>query len=181
MVLGTSSASSSHRRRVMANTSALTRYEADLTDRDRAKQKEAVRRYLTERVKTDWEWEWPRPEEGAPISRPASPSPDSSNDTTGNAYDMPGEYWKERDEWLSNTSEGEGAIPSADAGEDTTRQLHEKILFVSVPPNQLAVTSGDMRRSESAGARGDWLKKWHIMMVCAALSSAVTRGLVHDM
>ena len=119
MVFGTgsaSSASSAHRRRVMANTNALTKYEADLTDRDRAKQKEAVRRYLAERVKNDWEWQWPRSEEGPSISRPGSPTPDPGGDSTDTAYGVAEEQWKERDEWLSNTSEGEGPIPSADTG-----------------------------------------------------------------
>jgi hypothetical protein len=98
----------------MANTNALTKYEADLTDQDRAKQKEAVRKYLAERVKTDWEWQWPRPDD-APLSRFASLTTDAG-DPAGNASDVTDEQWKERDEWLSNTSDGEGPMPSSESG-----------------------------------------------------------------
>jgi hypothetical protein len=51
-----------YRRKSLANTNAITNYEADLTSKDRAKQKEAVRRLLAERVRDDWVWKWPEPE-----------------------------------------------------------------------------------------------------------------------
>jgi hypothetical protein len=93
MIFGHNTAgSSSHRRRVLATTSALTDYEADLTGKDRARQKEAVRQFLADTVKDEWKWEWPRVEDPAPTAEPAE---DSSGD----------ERWKERDEWLSNASE----------------------------------------------------------------------------
>ena len=111
MVLRSALASNSQRRRVMANTNALTKYEADLTDQDRAKQKEAVRRYLAERVKVDWEWPWPRPDE------PRAPTPElpsaNAEDPPSDAPEPHEEVWKERDEWLSNASEGETSAPSA--------------------------------------------------------------------
>ncbi|KAH6682776.1 hypothetical protein B0J14DRAFT_467481, partial [Halenospora varia] len=91
-----------HRRRSMANTNAITDYEADLTGRDRAKQKEAVKKYLQERVKDSWEWEWPRPEH------------DSSPDGTphANIHDPLDLVWKERDEWVSDASDGEPELLS---------------------------------------------------------------------
>lgn len=110
-----------HRRKSLANTTAITNYEADLTSRDRAKQKEAVKKYLLERVKDDWKWEWPRVED--------SSSPDTTQElepgvvteehtngepTNGEAangeLDSPQtieEHWQERDEWLSNASESD--------------------------------------------------------------------------
>ena len=112
-IFGTSTGNSAHRHRAMANTNALTKYEADLTDQDRAKQKEAVRKYLAERVKSDWKWQWPQPEV-PPGSRHGSTSVDP-----GDVSDVLEEQWKERDEWLSNTSDGEGPAPTAVPG---TRQ-----------------------------------------------------------
>ena len=95
------------RRRNMANTNALTNYEADLTSRDRAKQKEAVRRFLDEKVENTWEW--PKP--------PNAPAGfvDYLKDTGREAT-----RWKERDEWLSNTNDtdDEPSMPTA-ASPDT--------------------------------------------------------------
>ncbi|KAK7755822.1 hypothetical protein SLS62_002107 [Diatrype stigma] len=34
-------------------------YDADLTSRDKAKQKEAIKRYLAERIRNDWVFKWP--------------------------------------------------------------------------------------------------------------------------
>ncbi|KAG0646188.1 hypothetical protein D0Z07_8100 [Hyphodiscus hymeniophilus] len=126
-----------HRRRQYANTSALTDYEAELTGKDRAKQKEAVRKLLSEKVRDDWKWVWPRPQsqtddEVEPQTPPESdvvadiepkiePEDDArlspvqavktheSQKTSGEEeYD---EQWKERDEWLSNGSESEDLAP----------------------------------------------------------------------
>jgi hypothetical protein len=96
-------ASASQRRRNFANTNALTDYEADLTSRDRAKQKEAVRTLLVEKVKADWTWEWPRP----------PPDSDSTLEVTPKVVklavaedkEVDEGQWKERDEWLSNASD----------------------------------------------------------------------------
>lgn len=107
--------SASHRRRQYANTSALTDYEADLTGKDRAKQKEAVKRLLMEKIKDDWKWEWPRPKpntqpEPEPEIEPAPAlvMPVDTHESEGSIFE---EQWKERDEWISNAS---------DSGEDTT-------------------------------------------------------------
>lgn len=96
------------RRRNYANTNALTDYEADLTSKDRAKQKEAVKRYLTERVKEDWKWEWPQPERP---TQPAEPEPIPEHAEEFKAeLEIPEGEWKERDEWLSNDEEGDDTM-----------------------------------------------------------------------
>lgn len=97
------------RRRNMANTNALTNYEADLTSRDRAKQKEAVRRFLDEKVEDGWTWQWPRPSDAH------DGFIDQLKDTGREAT-----QWKERDEWLSNTNDtdDEPSMPTA-ASPDT--------------------------------------------------------------
>jgi hypothetical protein len=146
MMLGSSTASSSHRRRVMANTNALTKYEADLTDQDRAKQKEAVRRYLAERVKVDWEWQWPRPD-GPSISRPGSPLADPS-ELAGNVSDVLEEQWKERDEWLSNASDGDGPASAAVAGarQDSPGARDDPFCFGSPESVGSAIRKHEMER-----------------------------------
>lgn len=75
----------------MATTSAFTEYEADLTNKDRAKAKEAVKKYLGEKVQSNWEFEWPQTETSRPTTR----------------EDIDEENWHERDEWESNESVGE--------------------------------------------------------------------------
>ncbi|PQE17370.1 mitochondrial AAA ATPase protein [Rutstroemia sp. NJR-2017a BVV2] len=85
------------RRRVLANSNALTEYEADLTSKDRAKQKEAVRKYLDEHIKTDWKWDWP---------------PKTSESAEAEEIPIEGtvtieEDWREREEWESNASESD--------------------------------------------------------------------------
>jgi len=97
------SASNAQRRRNFATTNAITDYEADLTSKDRAKQKEAVKKFLTERVRTDWKWEWPRPAPDSDSSPEQSPALERFN--------SPDEHWKERDEWLSGGSENEADAP----------------------------------------------------------------------
>jgi len=107
------SASNAQRRRNFANTNALTDYEADLTSKDRAKQKEAVKTFLLEKVRTDWKWEWPRP----------PPDSDSSPEESLQIERItsPDEKWKERDEWLSGGSENEedAALPNTISSPDT--------------------------------------------------------------
>jgi len=42
--------------RNLANTNAVTHYEAGLKSKDRAVQREATRRYLADRIRSDWTW-----------------------------------------------------------------------------------------------------------------------------
>ncbi|KAH7407305.1 hypothetical protein BKA64DRAFT_640242 [Cadophora sp. MPI-SDFR-AT-0126] len=93
MIFAHTPSNSIQRRRNYATTNALTDYEADLTSRDRAKQKEAVKKYLSEKVRRDWEWEWPRPDGQANLELVKTIEED------------PDVAWKERDEWLSNASD----------------------------------------------------------------------------
>ncbi|KAK0100764.1 hypothetical protein ONS95_007213 [Cadophora gregata] len=93
MIFAHTTSNSMQRRRNYATTNAVTDYEADLTSRDRAKQKEAVKKYLSEKVKNDWNWEWPQPGSEAKLE----PTKTIEEDT-----DL---AWKERDEWLSNASD----------------------------------------------------------------------------
>ncbi|PBP17369.1 hypothetical protein BUE80_DR011859 [Diplocarpon rosae] len=106
-------ASSLQRRRNYASTNSLTDYEADLTNLDRAKQKEAVKKYLTERVKNDWKWEWPTPEHPIGKAADSHTEPPELESTAQNTEDIEEDLethegsWKERDEWLSNGSDEE--------------------------------------------------------------------------
>lgn len=82
----------------MATTSALTDYEADLTSKDRLKQKDAIRRILASKVRDDWEWKWSKDEDYGPKTPIVSRSLEDLS--------LPQE-WVERDEWASNASESE--------------------------------------------------------------------------
>ncbi|KAI9049794.1 hypothetical protein LZ554_005945 [Drepanopeziza brunnea f. sp. 'monogermtubi'] len=112
------------RRRNYASTNSLTDYEADLTGKDRARQKEAVKRYLGEKVKNDWSWEWPQPEPspvGSVEPSVKQPEPEQSSEPleaeeadevaplesnfVEDHSQHPEREWKERDEWLSNASD----------------------------------------------------------------------------
>ncbi|KAK2627559.1 hypothetical protein QTJ16_003525 [Diplocarpon rosae] len=158
-------ASSLQRRRNYANTSSLTDYEADLTNLDRAKQKEAVKKYLTERVKNDWKWEWPTPEH--PIGKAADlhtepPELESTaQNTEDNEEGLEGTYegnWKERDEWLSNGSDEEDdmkvPLPRATASShDTptpTSKKSSSTAFKFGSPDQAGAT---VRSTESERKR----------------------------
>ncbi|KAM3076146.1 hypothetical protein ACMFMG_006339 [Clarireedia jacksonii] len=85
------------RRRVLAKSNALTEYEADLTSKDRTKQKEAVRKYLDEHIKTDWKWDWP----------PKTSESADAEETPIEGTITIDEEWRERDEWESNVSESD--------------------------------------------------------------------------
>jgi hypothetical protein len=78
----------------MATTPALTEYEADLTSKDRLKQKEAVRNILASKIRNDWSFPDTisstalEPSEALPEGDPADPT-----------------TWTERADWLSELSE----------------------------------------------------------------------------
>lgn len=125
MIFGSkASAQEAQRRRNLANTTALTNYEADMTSKDRAKQKEAVRQYLSERVKKDWDWEWPQPDGSSSEHTPVSP-PNVDRVYTGE------ELWQERDEWMSNASEDEDptGMPTSVSSPDTPSTRHSQFRF----------------------------------------------------
>ncbi|ELR07664.1 hypothetical protein VC83_03713 [Pseudogymnoascus destructans] len=97
-------AGAAHRRRSMANTPALTEYEADLTSKDRLKQKEAVRAILASKIRTDWSF----PDKVS--STALEPSEDALPETDDPAEQLT--TWVERADWLSELSESE----DSDAG-----------------------------------------------------------------
>lgn len=138
--------SPSHRRRQYANTNALTDYEADLTGKDRAKQKEAVKKLLMEKIKDDWKWDWPRPDTNPRLEPEpeieAVPTPVIRVDTHESQGSMIEEQWKERDEWISNAS---------DSGEDTTA--------VAAKGAPLSPTKENPFRFESPDGVGETIKK----------------------
>jgi hypothetical protein len=90
------SSAAAHRRRSMATTSALTDYEADLTSKDRMKQKDAIKRILAGKIREDWSWTWPRED-----NEPGTPIVNRSQES------LVEEDWREREEWNSNVSGSE--------------------------------------------------------------------------
>jgi hypothetical protein len=104
----------------MATTSCLSLEEANLTSKDRAKQKDAIKRILASRVKDDWDWVWPQESDA---QRPLN---SGLNHLDG--QEEPGQEleWRERDEWESNASEsGDENITSGGAYPD--EKHHSKI------------------------------------------------------
>ncbi|KAK3387250.1 hypothetical protein B0H63DRAFT_154285 [Podospora didyma] len=67
--------------------------DADLISKDKAKQKEAVRRFLTEKIRTDWDFSWPSVTDSPPTplnkkeDEHSSPAP-TANDPTTSAPDV---------------------------------------------------------------------------------------------
>jgi hypothetical protein len=141
-------ASASQRRRNYANTNALTDYEADLTSRDRAKQKEAVRTLLAEKVKSDWTWEWPRPAPDSDSTPEASP-PKPVQPPVAEDKEVTEEQWKERDEWLSNAS---------DDGDDPPVFANASLSPSSPSPDSPTAKNSPFR-FESPDGVGDTIKK----------------------
>ncbi|OBT76148.1 hypothetical protein VF21_04827 [Pseudogymnoascus sp. 05NY08] len=94
MLFTPTSAGAAHRRRSMATTPALTEYEADLTSKDRLKQKEAVRAILASKIRNDWSFPDTisstalEPSDALPEGDPADPT-----------------TWTERADWLSELSD----------------------------------------------------------------------------
>lgn len=87
----------------MANTSALTEYEADMTGKDRVKQKAAIQKFLTEKIHNDWQWEWPRPEVAAESST-------QSMDLNISKLSDDEDRWRQREEGQSDASDSDPEI-----------------------------------------------------------------------
>ncbi|OBT52191.1 hypothetical protein VE04_06809, partial [Pseudogymnoascus sp. 24MN13] len=90
-------AAAAHRRRPRATAPALTEYEADLTSKDRLKQKEAVRNLLASKIRNDWSFPDKIDLVALEPSEEALPEGDPADPTT----------WIERGDWLSEMSESE--------------------------------------------------------------------------
>jgi hypothetical protein len=96
----------------MATTSALTEYEADLTSKDRLKQKEAIKNILAAKVRTDWSFP-DKVDETALQPSEALPEEDPSEPME----------WVERAEWLSelsNSEDEDGTLTKTNATISTT-------------------------------------------------------------
>ncbi|ESZ92576.1 hypothetical protein SBOR_7036 [Sclerotinia borealis F-4128] len=104
--------------RVKAHPNALTVYEAELTSKDRATQKEAVRQYLENRVKQDWNWVRPAEEDASIDIMEALAKHPSSDNLSNTSTNSPAykEEWRQRDEWESDPSESEGDNPTSPKG-----------------------------------------------------------------
>jgi hypothetical protein len=89
-----------------------------------------VKRFLMEKIKSDWTWQWPRPDPEAQVDpEPAvekQPAPDIELETEPalapttpvRTYESQEsivyeEQWKERDEWISNASESGEEAPAS--------------------------------------------------------------------
>ncbi|RDW75688.1 hypothetical protein BP5796_06509 [Coleophoma crateriformis] len=122
--------SAERRRRAMANTSALTEYEADMTGKDRVKQKAAIHKFLAEKIRNDWEWEWPRPDVAA------EPSSLSGDPNAFKALDEETQ-WRRREEGESDASDSDPEIdqfsPSAPASADRPDSGLGKTISTSSP------------------------------------------------
>ncbi|KAK6081334.1 hypothetical protein SCUP515_03022 [Seiridium cupressi] len=57
-------------------------YDADLVSKDKVKNKEAVKKYLAERIRNDWEFKWPRASTAANGSIPSVLNPAAENAKT---------------------------------------------------------------------------------------------------
>lgn len=126
----------------MANTNALTTYEADLNNKDRAKQKEAVRRFLEENIEEDWHFQWPQ--------STGKTGSIGFVDELGNTGRQ-AQRWKERDEWLSNTndSDDDPAMPTT-ASPDTATPTSEHGGFKFESPDDVgdAVKKRELERKQ---------------------------------
>ncbi|KAI6085073.1 hypothetical protein F4821DRAFT_241495 [Hypoxylon rubiginosum] len=97
---------------------AATDYDPDLVSRDKTKQKEAIKRFLAEKVRNDWHFEWSRPTEKSDSAGAGSRAPvktqedddlvaegtDSDNDAPS-VYSTVSEdlaHFRPRKEWLSD-------------------------------------------------------------------------------
>lgn len=120
-----------HRRRVMATTNCITDYEADLSSRDRDKQKRAIKEVLKGKVRDDWEWVWPPvnpaasdydcAKDGYVASEESGLDEETGSEAEEEEVDVEVEEWIERTEWESNDSvveDEEDAEPYTSAEQD---------------------------------------------------------------
>lgn len=70
-------------------------YDVDLVSRDKAKQKEAVKRYLAERIRSDWVFKWP----------PPSPSINAAASHEGNVTEE-----QEKENVAGSAGDGDGSV-----------------------------------------------------------------------
>ena len=87
-------------------TPAVSEYEADLTSKDRMKQKEAVKKILAAKVKSDWAENWVN--EFPPVQKLLRTVGEGEQEPKLGGDGEIEEKWVERSEWLSELSSSEG-------------------------------------------------------------------------
>ncbi|KAI5858292.1 hypothetical protein GGS23DRAFT_607689 [Durotheca rogersii] len=85
-------------------------YDPDLVSRDKAKQKEAIKRVLAEKVRDDWNFQWPPPAENETREVDLAVEGSNSEDDDASTYSTVSEdptRFRPRVEWLSDMPEDE--------------------------------------------------------------------------
>ncbi|TVY80373.1 hypothetical protein LSUE1_G007472 [Lachnellula suecica] len=155
--------SAAHRRRVMASTNALTAYEADLTNKDRTIQKEAIRKLLSEIVKDDWQWPLPIDSDSADEVPPQGDGPADPIEQEKDQEPVPElqQEWKERDEWLSNISDNDEPDPYMPKPRSTSPQSPKSPFRFDSPDGvwetvQMTERKRKQRRQKRERAELEW-------------------------
>lgn len=105
--------------------------DPDLLSRDKTRQKEAVKRYLADKIRNDWEFVWPPVTaastsitdglvvEEAPAADSDAKDPGEEADSESDAESVYStmsedpEHWRPRAEWTSDLSDDEGISPTS--------------------------------------------------------------------
>lgn len=146
----------SHRKRNMAMTPAVSEYEADLTSKDRMKQKEAVKKILESKVRSDWAENWVNdfPSVDQVLKEAEGEEPRLGGDGVEE------EKWVERTEWLSELSSSEDedeAITTKPLSRTNTSE--ERPSFLRSLSSSKASTHTDPFRFENPDSVGEVLKR----------------------
>lgn len=115
--------------------------DPDLVSKDKIKQKAAVKKYLDEKIRSDWEFEWPpRPSASSPAVKRDVAASLASPDVTATAVAVPAE----------NDSQ-DSTTKAVDNGPDNTPQSHPSDVtgLASPPPD---ATDGPRTRESEAAA-----------------------------
>ncbi|KAF7515968.1 hypothetical protein G7054_g14352 [Neopestalotiopsis clavispora] len=89
-------------------------FDADLVSKDKAKNKEAVKRYLAEKIRNDWEFKWPRPDTGA-VSAAATSSEHATNGSVEASTEAPADNHEDTTADDVDANNDDGADDSDDA------------------------------------------------------------------
>ena len=148
----------SHRKRNMAMTPAVSEYEADLTSKDRMKQKEAVKKILETKVRTDWAESWKN--EDVTVEEVLQTEEQGQGPQLG-GDGVEEEKWVERTEWLSELSSSEDEDESAVTTKPLSRTntAEERPSFLRRLSSGKASTHTDPFRFENPDSVGEVLKR----------------------
>lgn len=147
----------SHRKRNMAMTPAVSEYEADLTSKDRMKQKEAVKKILESKVRSDWAESWKNDDvtvEEVLKTAEAEEEPKLGGDGVEE------EKWVERTEWLSELSSSEDEDEAVSTKPlSRTNTTEERPSFLRGFSSGKASTHTDPFRFENPDSVGEVLQR----------------------